>query len=158
MARTTTGRGPSVAGREAIAWAERQMPVLRRVADRLERARRLDGERVGVCLHVTAETGALVRALARGGAIVDLVPSNPLSVHAEVAAALGAEAAITVHGAAGSPAAHEAALQAVAEQRPRIVIDDGADLARVLHAGDGADGVVGGMEGTTTGVLRLRSL
>lgn len=134
------------------------MPVLRKVGDRLESGLRLRGERVGVCLHVTAETGALVRALARGGASVDLVPSNPLSVHAEVAAALDAEPAVTVHLAGGTPALHEAALVAVAGREPGIVIDDGADLARVLHAGGHTGAVRGGMEGTTTGVLRLRSL
>ncbi|MEN0015545.1 MAG: adenosylhomocysteinase, partial [Solirubrobacteraceae bacterium] len=79
MARATAAAG-LVAGREAIAWAERQMPVLRKVGDRLEEGERLRDQRVGVCLHVTAETGALVRALTRGGAEVDLVPSNPLSV------------------------------------------------------------------------------
>jgi adenosylhomocysteinase len=134
------------------------MPVLRKVADRLEPGLRLAGQRAGVCLHVTAETGALVRALARGGAEVDLVPSNPLSVHAEVAAALQAEPSITLHLAGGTPASHERALLAVAAREPTIVIDDGADLARVLHAGEFAGSVLGGTEGTTTGVLRLRSL
>ncbi|MEN0015506.1 MAG: adenosylhomocysteinase [Solirubrobacteraceae bacterium] len=157
MARATATAG-LVAGREAIAWAERQMPVLRKVGDRLEEGERLRDQRVGVCLHVTAETGALVRALARGGAEVDLVPSNPLSVHAEVATALAAEPAVTVHLAEGTPASHERALAAVAERAPGIVVDDGADLARVLHATGHAATVAGAMEGTTTGVLRLRSL
>ena len=157
MARPGTRSG-AAAGRDLIAWAERQMPVLRKVGDRLEGGLRLRGERVGVCLHVTAETGALVRALVRGGASVDLVPSNPLSVHAEVAAALANEASVTVHLAGNTPASHEQALLAVAEREPRIVIDDGADLARVLHTSGTAAAVLGGMEGTTTGVLRLRSL
>ena len=146
------------AGHEVIAWAERQMPVLRRVADRLADGQRLGGQRVGVCLHVTAETGALVRALARGGAEVDLVPSNPLSVHAEVAAALADEPSVSVHLGTRTPAGHERALTAVAERAPAIVIDDGADLARVLHTVGSADTVTGGTEGTTTGVLRARSL
>lgn len=157
MARGASRQG-SAAGLDAIAWAERQMPVLRRVADRLAEGQRLGGERVGVCLHVTAETGALVRALARGGAHVDLVPSNPLSVHAEVAAALADEPGIDVHLGSRTPAGHEKALTTVAEREPAIVIDDGADLARVLHATGTASAVTGGTEGTTTGVLRLRSL
>lgn len=157
MARRATRPG-AAAGTDAIAWAERQMPVLRRVSGALSENARLDGERVGVCLHVTAETGALVRALARGGAHVDLVPSNPLSVHAEVAAALADEERVAVHLGDPTPTGHERALSAVAAQGPRIVVDDGADLARVLHSTGAADGVVGGTEGTTTGVLRLRSL
>jgi adenosylhomocysteinase len=79
-------------------------------------------------------------------------------VHADVAAALQAEPAITVHLAGTTPASHEQALLAVAQRAPRIVVDDGADLARVLHASGNAATVVGGMEGTTTGILRLRSL
>ncbi len=157
MARGPGSPGAS-SGLEAIAWAERQMPVLRRVADRLAEGERLGGERVGVCLHVTAETGALVRALARGGAQVDLVPSNPLSVHAEVAEALADEPGVDVHLGTRTPAGHERALTTVAERGPAIVIDDGADLARVLHAAGTASSVTGGTEGTTTGVLRLRSL
>lgn len=146
------------AGRDAIAWAERRMPVLRRVADRLEAGGQLRGAHVGVCLHGTAETAALVRALVRGGARVDLVPSNPLAVHGDVVAALQRDDQIQVHVAAGTPAGHERALTAVAEQRPTVVIDDGADLARVLHSSGVAGEVIGGTEGTTTGVLRLRSL
>lgn len=146
------------AGRDAIAWAERQMPVLRRVADSLAAAGQLRETRVGVCLHGTAETAALVRALVRGGAEVDLVPSNPLAVHPDVAAALEREEGVRLHLAAGSPSGHERALTAVARREPRVVIDDGADLARVLHERGGADGVAGATEGTTTGVLRLRTL
>ena len=148
----------AAAGTDAIAWAQRQMPVLRRVADRLESGARLGGVRVGVCLHITAETGALVLALARGGAEVDLVPSNPLAVQDDVVAALQAGGAVSVHAAGRSPESHERALGAVAARLPQIVIDDGADLARVLHAGGGASGVLGATEETTTGVLRLRSL
>lgn len=157
MARRVSRQG-SAAGTGAIAWAERQMPVLRRVSEALADNSRLRDVRVGVCLHVTAETGALVRALARGGADVDLVPSNPLSVHADVAAALTGEERVTVHLGDPTPTGHEQALAAVAAREPRIVVDDGADLARVLHASGTAAGVVGGTEGTTTGVLRLRSL
>ncbi|MFT4034094.1 MAG: adenosylhomocysteinase [Patulibacter sp.] len=148
------------AGRSAISWAERRMPVLRRVADRLQAGGQLRGARVGVCLHGTAETAVLVRALVRGGASVDVVPSNPLAVHGEVMAALDVEQGVSVHLAAGTPTAHQRALEAVAERAPTVVIDDGADLARVLHAraATEATGVVGGTEGTTTGVLRLRSL
>jgi adenosylhomocysteinase len=145
------------AGRDAISWAERRMPVLRRVADRLEIGGQLHGARVGVCLHGTPETAVLVRALVRGGAEVDFVPSNPLAVHADVAAALQLERGVDVHLAAGSPAGHDRALTAVASRGPNVVIDDGADLARVLHATT-SESVIGGTEGTTTGVLRLRNL
>ena len=62
------------AGGARIAWADGQMPVLRSIRERLAGARPLAGLRVGTCLHVTAETACLVRALAAGGAEVALAP------------------------------------------------------------------------------------
>ena len=46
------------------------MPVLRSIRERLAGDRPLAGLRVGACLHVTAETACLVRALVAGGADV----------------------------------------------------------------------------------------
>ena len=79
------------AGAGRIAWAERDMPVLRGIRARFERERPLAGIRVGACLHVTAETAALMRTLAAGGADIALCASNPLSTQDDVAAALAAE-------------------------------------------------------------------
>src|SRR3954469_20737168 len=79
------------AGAARIAWADGQMPVLRSVRERLERERPLDGIRVAACLHVTAETANLVRALQAGGAETALCAANPLSTQDEVVAALAEE-------------------------------------------------------------------
>ena len=43
---------------------------------------------MSACLHVTAETGNLMRVLQTGGADVVLTASNPLSTQDDVAAAL----------------------------------------------------------------------
>ena len=64
------------------------MPVLAQVRERFARERPLDGVRVAACLHVTAETANLVRALLAGGAQVGLCAANPLSTQDDVAAAL----------------------------------------------------------------------
>src|SRR5688572_28117205 len=74
------GRG---AGEE---WAGGQRPVLRSVRELFERERPLDGVKVAACLHVTAETANLVRALAAGGAETALCAANPLTTQDEVAA------------------------------------------------------------------------
>ncbi|HEX5147409.1 MAG TPA: adenosylhomocysteinase, partial [Conexibacter sp.] len=55
--------GLAGAGDARIAWADAQMPVLRSIRERFARERPLAGVRVGMCLHVTAETGNLARAL-----------------------------------------------------------------------------------------------
>ena len=146
-------------GSARIAWAAGQMPVLGRIAERFAEERPLEGVRVAVCLHVTAETANLMRSLVAGGAHAALCAANPLSTQDDVAAALAGE--MEVHARFGEDldtyARHVGALVA---GRPHVTIDDGADLLTVLHAaGDaGLDGVTGGTEETTTGLLRLRAL
>ncbi len=76
------------AGEARIAWAAEQMPVLARIADRFAAEQPLAGATIGLCLHVTAETAVLARALAGGGADVALCAANPLSTQDDVAAAL----------------------------------------------------------------------
>jgi len=71
------------------------MPVLRSIRERLASERPLGGMRVGACLHVTAETACLVRALVAGGAEVALAAANPLTTQDEVVAALVAEGSAT---------------------------------------------------------------
>ena len=146
------------AGEARIAWASGQMPVLARIGERFGRgaAARRD-TRIAACLHVTAETANLMRCLAAGGAEVALCAANPLSTQDDVAAALAEE--IEVHAVAGEDldtyARHVGALVA---GTPQITIDDGADLLTVIHAGSGADALIGGTEETNTGLLRLRKL
>ena len=136
------------------------MPVLRSIRERLAGTRPLDGLRVGACLHVTAETACLVRALVAGGADVALAAANPLTTQDEVAAALAAEGC-AVHGRRGEDAdAYAAGVIAVVDRAPQVTLDDGADLLSVLHAArpELLDGLIGGTEETTTGLVRLRAL
>ena len=74
-------------GQRRIEWADRQMPVLRSIRERFSKERPLERVRLGCCLHVTTETGNLVRALIAGGAEVTLCASNPLSTQDDVAGA-----------------------------------------------------------------------
>ena len=152
---------PAGAGRARIEWADGQMPVLRSIRERLAAERPLAGLRVGACLHVTAETACLVRALVAGGAEVALCASNPLSTQDDVVAAL-LEDGVDVRGRRGEDAdAYAAHVVAVVDGlRPQVTLDDGADLLSVMHAARPAllPGLVGGTEETTTGLLRLRGL
>src|ERR1017187_10334221 len=61
---------PSLAslGRQRIAWAGGDMPVLASIRERFERERPLAGLVVGACLHVTTETANLLKTLKAGGA------------------------------------------------------------------------------------------
>jgi adenosylhomocysteinase len=147
------------AGEARIAWAEAQMPVLREIRERFANEKPLEGVGIAASLHVTAETANLVRTLIAGGASVALCASNPLSTQDDTAAALADEA--SVHAKAGEdPETYYRHIDAVLDTKPRVTIDDGADLAGVLHGQrtDLLDGILGGTEETTTGIIRLRAL
>jgi adenosylhomocysteinase len=149
------------AGAARIAWADGQMPVLTAIRERFARERPLAGRRVAACLHVTAETANLVRALAAGGAEVSLCAANPLSTQDDVAAALVAEHGVEVFGVRGEDrAAYERALAALVERSPQILIDDGAELIVCAHRGGGAAAaaLLGATEETATGLVRLRAM
>src|SRR4026207_376669 len=88
-------------GVRRIQWADRQMPVLAAIRERVEREQPLSGYRVSACLHVTTETANLARTLKAGGADVVLCASNPLSTQDDVAAALVAEFGVPVFALQG---------------------------------------------------------
>jgi adenosylhomocysteinase len=149
------------AGVLRVEWAGNEMPVLARIAERFERERPLAGTRVAACLHITAETANLVRALIAGGAEVALCASNPLSTQDEVAAALAGRYDAAVYAVHGEDAAAYARhIDAVCDIGPQITLDDGADVIGALHGPrkELLSEVVGGTEETTTGAIRLKAL
>lgn len=137
------------------------MPVLAQVRERFERERPLDGVSVAACLHVTAETANLVRALLAGGAQVALCAANPLSTQDDVAGALAERHGARVLAARGESAAEYADhVRALAQDGPQVTVDDGADLVSAVHelGADRASAMLGGTEETTAGLLRVRAL
>jgi len=149
------------AGQTRIEWADAQMPVLRSISQRFARERPLAGTRVAACLHVTAETANLIRALRAGGAEPALCASNPLSTQDDVAAALVERHGAEVHAVFGEDlGTHHRHVAEVADHAPHVTMDDGADIVSHVHGQrpDLVEGIVGGTEETTTGTLRLRAL
>jgi adenosylhomocysteinase len=156
-----TDLGLASEGVRRIEWAEREMPVLRLIRERFERERPLDRLRIGACLHVTTETANLMRTLKAGGAQVVLAASNPLSTKDDVAAALVTEYGISTFARRGEDRdTYYAHLNAVADTRPQITMDDGCDLVSLLHSErpDQVGDVLAGTEETTTGVIRLKAM
>ncbi len=148
-------------GESRIAWAAGQMPVLAQIRERFAAQRPLAGVRIAGCLHVTAETANLVRTLQAGGAAVALCSANPLSTQDDVAAALVLEDGVEVRAVRGEDLdTYVEHVIALLNGDPQITLDDGADLLVTAHArgGEVMDGVIGGTEETTTGLLRLRRL
>ena len=143
-----------------IEWAAREMQVLRQIRERFARERPLEGLKLSACLHVTTETANLVLALRDGGASVALCASNPLSTQDDVAAALVSEFGVPTFAIHGED--HDSYyrhIHSALDHGPHYTMDDGADLVTVLHKErrELLEGVVGGTEETTTGVVRLRS-
>lgn len=152
----------SLAARGALLvdWASTHMPVLNQIKLRFEQEQPLKNAVVGACLHVTKETAVLVQALIAGGATVALCGSNPLSTQDEVAAFL-AKNGVRVYAWRGeSTEEYYWSVNQVIDHKPRITLDDGADLVGTIHTKrtEMLAGVKGGTEETTTGVVRLRAM
>jgi len=153
-------RNLAAEGKLRIEWASREMPVLRLIRERFAREKPLRGARLSACLHITTETGNLALTLKAGGAQVALCASNPLSTQDDVAAALIQYGVPTFAIKGEDDRTYYQHIQSVLKLNPHITLDDGADLVTSLHKGMAGklSNVIGGMEETTTGIIRLRSM
>ncbi len=148
-------------GKRRIEWAEHDMPVLGLIKERFEKEKPFAGKRMSCCLHVTAETANLVRTLKAGGAEVVLVASNPLSTQDDVAASLVKDYGISVFAVKTEDKdTYYNHIRTAIAHRPHVTMDDGADLVSTIHFeyADQAEEILGSMEETTTGVIRLRAM
>jgi len=171
-------------GRLRVEWAEMAMPVSKLIRGRFEEEKPLKGMRLSACLHVTTETAVLMRTLSAGGAQLTLCASNPLSTQDDVAAYLVKDLNLPVFAIKGEDSeTYYTHIQKALAFFPNLTMDDGADLVSSLHFialekwgeltpairnwAEGLpprqrkeiiQGVIGGTEETTTGVIRLRSM
>jgi len=148
-------------GKRRILWADHFMPVLAQVRERFARETPLAGKRMSACLHVTAETANLCRALIAGGADLVLCASNPLSTQDDVAASLVKDFGMKVYAVRGEGRkTYYDHIAAACRHSPAVTMDDGADLVNALHGpfADCAGNIIASMEETTTGVIRLRAM
>ena len=171
-------------GRLRVEWAEMAMPVSKFIQSRFEKEQPLKGMRLSACLHVTTETAVLMRTLLAGGAQLALCASNPLSTQDDVAAYLVKEFSLPVFAIKGEDGeTYYTHIQKALSFFPNLTMDDGADLVSSLHfialekwgelsplvrkwaedlphrkREEMIQGVIGGTEETTTGMIRLRSM
>jgi adenosylhomocysteinase len=150
-------------GKKRIDWAEAHMPVLVALRKRYDESKPLKGIRVAGCLHVTKETGVLVRTLKAAGAEISWCGCNPLSTQDDVAASLAKHEGIGVFASRGvSTQEYYDDIHSAMKLKPQVTIDDGADLTIEMHKAMESRGmtgqVYGGTEETTTGVIRLSAM
>ena len=145
-------------GKKRIDWAESHMPVLVALRQKYEKTKPLKGIRVAGCLHVTKETGVLVRTLRAAGAELSWCGCNPLSTQDDVAASLAKDEATAIFASRGvSSKEYYDDIHSSMKLDPHVTIDDGADLTVEMHKGK-PKSIQGGTEETTTGVIRLRAM
>src|SRR5436305_9497915 len=148
-------------GKDRIEWAAKDMPVLRLIQERFASDLPLKGVRMAGCLHITTETANLAITLKAGGADLVLCASNPLSTQDDVAAALISEYGIPTYAIKGEDEeTYYRHINAALDHKHNMTMDDGCDLVSTLHTKrtELIPDVIGGMEETTTGVIRLRSM
>ncbi|MBN2168363.1 MAG: adenosylhomocysteinase [Actinobacteria bacterium] len=153
--------GLAALGKERIEWAGEEMNVLASIRKRFEKEKPLSGATIGACLHVTTETANLMLTLKAGGANPVLCASNPLSTQDDVAASLVKDFGLQVFSVRGEDnKTYYEHIASVLDLKPKITMDDGADLLTTLHTErkEQATGVIAGTEETTTGVIRLKSM
>ncbi|HEU5375959.1 MAG TPA: adenosylhomocysteinase [Ktedonobacteraceae bacterium] len=148
-------------GKDRIEWAAKDMPVLRLIRERFEKDQPLKGVRMSGCLHITTETANLAITLKAGGADLVLCASNPLSTQDDVAAALISEYGIPTYAIKGeNEETYYRHINAALDHQPNMTMDDGCDLVSTIHTTrtELIPTIIGGMEETTTGVIRLYSM
>ena len=145
-------------GKNRIDWAEAHMPVLVALRQKYEKTKPLKEIRVAGCLHVTKETGVLVRTLKAAGAELSWCGCNPLSTQDDVAASLAQDEGISIFASRGvTQQEYYDDIHSAMMIEPNITIDDGADLTVEMHKKN-SNSMRGGTEETTTGVIRLRAM
>lgn len=148
-------------GKKRIDWAKNDMPVLAQVLEKFSKNKPFKGLKMSACLHITAETANLARTLKAGGADIVLCASNPLSTQDDVAASLVVHDKIPVYAIKGEDKkTFFKHLNAAIKHNPKITMDDGADLVSTIHKNypKMCPELIGSMEETTTGVIRLRAM
>jgi adenosylhomocysteinase len=145
-------------GKNRIDWAEAHMPVLVALRQKYKETKPLKGIKVAGCLHVTKETGVLVRTLKAAGAELSWCGCNPLSTQDDVAASLAQDEGISIFASRGvTQQEYYDDIRSAMMIEPHVTIDDGADLTVEMHKKN-FNSIKGGTEETTTGVIRLRAM
>lgn len=147
-------------GHQKIRWVESNMPLLSAIKEEFERTKPFEGVKITLSVHLEAKTAYLCKVFAAGGAEMHVTGSNVLSTQDDIAAALVEDGlnVFAYHGATDEE--YERHIEMSLACKPNIIIDDGGDLAGMLHSKrpDLAKEMWGGCEETTTGVIRLKAM
>lgn len=143
-------------GARRIEWAERGMPVLRAISQRLESAGTLKGLRIGVGLVLEPKTANLALALKNAGAEVSVFCAGRSTDQATADALTAAGLQVFAEEGADDARDMELAREYLATG-PQILLDDGASIIRLAHREfpEVIERMLGAAEETTSGVRPL---
>lgn len=143
-------------GRARIDWVRCNMPILRQLEEEFSREQTFSGVKALVCVHLEAKTAYLAKVLQAGGADVAVTGSNPDSTKDEVVAALAEEGMYVYARHGAKPNEMRTYMGMALDLEPNVVIDDGGDIAELLHdvRPELLKGLFGVCEETTSGVKR----
>lgn len=142
-------------GEARLGWVRSRMHLLATVRADFEARQPFAGLTIGVSLHTEPKTVVLLETLAAGGARV-VGTGNHGSTQDDMVAAL-ATRGVTIFGRRDDTLVdHHQNLNRTLDERPDILLDNGADLAALAADREQADRIIGGTEETTSGGFRLR--
>ncbi|MBP7175901.1 MAG: adenosylhomocysteinase [Thermoclostridium sp.] len=150
----------AASGKQKIEWVRRFMPILSHLEEEFKKTRPLEGVKISLSIHLEAKTAYLSKVLAAAGAQMAVTGSNPLSTQDDVVAALASDGIDVYAWYDATPEEYQMHLDRTLEFGPQIIIDDGGDLVHLLHTTKKhlLEGVYGGCEETTTGIMRLLAM
>lgn len=142
-------------GESRLRWIRSRMHLLAAVRERFVRERPFAGLTIGVGLHTEPKTCVLFETLAAGGARV-VGTGNHGSTQDDMVAALAAKG-IRIFGRRDeSWDEHMANVGRTLDEKPDILLDNGADLIAAAQERGLAGTLLGATEETTSGAYRLR--
>lgn len=130
------------------------MALLGSIGQEFAETRPFDDLSIGVSLHLEAKTAVLLETLKRGGATV-IAAGNYGTSQDDVVAYLKSRGIDARGSRFDDLETHRAVVRSVIEERPDLLLDNGADLVS-LALETGVE-VIGGTEETTSGHMRLES-
>lgn len=142
-------------GENRLRWIRSRMHLLADVRERFIKEKPFEGLTIGVGLHTEPKTCVLFETLAAGGARV-IGTGNHGSTQDDMVAALATKG-ITIYGKRDETwEEHMANVDHTLDEKPDILLDNGADLIASALEKRVADKLIGATEETTSGGYRLR--
>ena len=153
----TNSRDLYESGKLAYEWAVGLMKIITKISHKYQRTKPLANFRLGFCLHITKETSVLLMAAKALGAQISICSANPLSIQAEVIEFLKYNEINVFAKKDPSREEYFENIIKVADTKPHVITDDGAELHSTVHQRK-TKGIFGGTEETTSGIFRILAL